>query len=171
MLTVAQAPLNICAVAEAVFAFGAMATNAVLAQAALIAGRAGTGATVRTVLRVIINTLIAQFMLFATTIEKICVFTIDDETNPAFLAGHLYAIYAMLPSNIAGTLLSSVVAKMFSTVKAMTCKTIITFKRRQARFTHATIMKFFHTSKTGGFIYTSFTLLTVVEYTTTCIYV
>ncbi len=96
MLTVAHAPLNICAVAEAVFAFGAMATNAVLAQAALIAGRAGTGATVRTVLRVIINTLIAQFMLFATTIEGICVFAIDDQTNPAFLAGQLYAIFAML---------------------------------------------------------------------------
>ena len=119
MLTVAHAPLNICAVAEAVFAFRAMATNAVLAQAALIAGRAGTGATVRTMLRVIINTLIAQFMLFAATIEKICVFAIDDQTNPAFLAGHLYAIYAMLPSNIAGTLLSSVVAKVFIAEKTM----------------------------------------------------
>ena len=96
MLTVAQAPLNICAVAEAVFAFGAMATNAFLAQAALIAWRAGTSATVRTVLRVIINTLIAQFMIFTTTIEGICVFAIDDETNPAFLAGQLYAIFAML---------------------------------------------------------------------------
>ena len=96
MLTAAQAPLNICAVAEAVFAFRAMATNALLAQAALIAGRAGTSATVRTVLRVIINTLIAQLMLFATTIEGICVFAIDDQTNPAFLAGQLYAIFAML---------------------------------------------------------------------------
>lgn len=58
-------------------------------------------------------------MLFATTIEKICVFTIDDQTNPAFLAGQLYAIYAMLPSNIAGTLLSSVVAKVLIAEKTM----------------------------------------------------
>jgi hypothetical protein len=119
MLTVAHAPLNICAVAEAVFAFGAMATNAVLAQAALIAGRAGTSATVRTVLRVIINTLIAQLVFIATTIAGICVFAIDDQTNPAFLAGQLYAIRAMVHSLSTIALFSCIKAKMLVTVLTM----------------------------------------------------
>ncbi len=119
MLTAAQAPLNIFAVAEAVVAFGAMATNAVLAQAALIAGRAGTSATVRTVLRVIINTLIAQLVFIATTIAGICVFAIDDQTNPAFLAGQLYAIRAMVHSLSTIALFSCIKAKMLVTVLTM----------------------------------------------------
>ena len=126
MLAAALAPFYLFAVAEAVAAFGAMACNAVLAQAAPFAGRLGTGATFRTVFRVIINTLRAQLVFFAATVKAICVFATDDQTYLAFLAGHLYAIYAMLPPNPARTLLSRVVAKMLSAVKAMAPKAMST---------------------------------------------
>ena len=89
-----------------------MATNAVLAQAALIAGRAGTSATVRTVLRVIINTLIAQLMLFAATIEKVCIIAIYSEALATILADQFYAICAMLPRSTTFTFRSCLKIKM-----------------------------------------------------------
>lgn len=114
MFATTPAPFYLIAIAEAEVAFRAMVPFVVtsLAKAAAGADFIIASEAVLTMFFVISNALVAQFMFFAATIEKVCIIAIYSEALATILADQFYAICAMLPRSTTFTFRSCLKIKM-----------------------------------------------------------